>query len=97
MMEIIQFYRSSGSGLALRYALHKKSETIVGGGQYRNAVASGRKSPYKNIVCARLTRRYRVTVLTSLQVWNLTFCAEPLQRKEVQIFLLPSELLIRFS
>jgi len=47
-------------------ALPQKTEIFVGSGQYRNAVASGFiASNAKHLVCARLTRRYRVTVLTS--------------------------------
>ena len=37
------------------------SGSALGGGQYRNAVASGRALAV-NIVFARLTRRYRVTI-----------------------------------
>jgi len=49
-------------------ALPQKSRVIVGGGQYRNAVASGDVEPLNfamNYVCSKPTRRYRVTVLTS--------------------------------
>jgi len=45
----------------------QKAEISVGPGQYRNAVASGRMSSPQclgDLVRARLTRRYRVTVLT---------------------------------
>ena len=42
-----------------------KSGFALGGGQYRNAVASGELRPCKRISVQRQTRRYRVTVLTS--------------------------------
>jgi hypothetical protein len=49
-------------------ALPQKSRFRLGGGQYRNAVASGRFRTYvihSKIERLYVTRRYRVTVLTS--------------------------------
>jgi len=52
------FRSSSSFASRVERALPQKSGFTLGGGQYRNAVASGRSQG------SRSTRRYRVTVLT---------------------------------
>src|SRR6185369_3732302 len=52
------FRSSSSFASRVERALFQKSGFTLGGGQYRNAVASGRSQG------SRSTRRYRVTVLT---------------------------------
>ena len=55
----------------------QRPNEALGGGQYRDAVASGRTvviSSPGGIVSSRLTRRYRVTVLTLSnceRVWRI--------------------------
>src|SRR6185369_16559028 len=61
------FRSSSSFESRVERALPQKSGFTLGGGQYRNAVASGRSQTYKflsNSKGSRSTRRYRVTVLT---------------------------------
>ena len=70
------FRSSSSFESRVERALFQKSGFTLGGGQYRNAVASGRSQG------SRSTRRYRVTVLT---VSNNDFDCRPIFEAQVAL------------
>ncbi len=55
-----------------RAQMRAHNRALIGPGQYRNAVASGQLE-FVEVGLPRLTRRYRVTVLTRSKCADLSF------------------------